>query len=226
MSCNNNSTALPTSTPGASGRGVYSIIKTSGTGAAGTTDVYTITYTDGTTSTFNVLNGSVGTNGTNGTPGFTVLYNNTTVNTPVSGALQSLKSYTLPLNSLVQNGDYIDVSYLIATTGTTATKYSLLLLNGGAAMPTSPVLSAQIQQGANYQNVEARITRTSATTVKVYYRISTSGTSTYAAHYAWVEDSIPVANLTTNTNLIDIQGFTTAPDTIVCKELIVTLFKQ
>jgi hypothetical protein len=46
-----------------------SITRTSGTGAAGTTDTYTITYSDSTTSTFSVYNGSNGSNGSNGTNG-------------------------------------------------------------------------------------------------------------------------------------------------------------
>lgn len=45
------------------GRGIVSIVRTSGTGAAGTTDTYTITYTDGTTSAFTVYNGADGTAG-------------------------------------------------------------------------------------------------------------------------------------------------------------------
>lgn len=47
--------------PGEPGRGIVSIKRTSGIGAAGTTDIYTITYTDGTTSTFSVYNGANGT---------------------------------------------------------------------------------------------------------------------------------------------------------------------
>lgn len=46
--------------PGDDGRGIVSIVRTSGTGAAGTTDTYTITYTDNTTSTFEVYNGKDG----------------------------------------------------------------------------------------------------------------------------------------------------------------------
>lgn len=46
------------------GRGIKSIARTSGNGAAGTTDTYTITYTDDTTSTFTVRNGSNGAPGT------------------------------------------------------------------------------------------------------------------------------------------------------------------
>lgn len=49
---------------GDTGRGIKTIARTSGNGAAGTTDTYTITYTDNTTSTFTVYNGKDGTNGT------------------------------------------------------------------------------------------------------------------------------------------------------------------
>jgi len=45
---------------GAVGRGITSIARTSGDGTAGTTDTYTITYSDSTTSTFNVYNGTDG----------------------------------------------------------------------------------------------------------------------------------------------------------------------
>ena len=53
---------------GEDGRGIVSVTRTSGTGAAGTVDTYTITYTDGTTSTFQVWNGENGTNGGYYTP--------------------------------------------------------------------------------------------------------------------------------------------------------------
>ena len=48
---------------GVDGRGIKSISRTSGNGSAGTTDTYTITYTDNTTSTFTVYNGKNGTDG-------------------------------------------------------------------------------------------------------------------------------------------------------------------
>lgn len=51
---------------GADGRGIQSIVRTSGDGAAGTVDTYTITYTDETTSTYQVRNGA---NGKDGDPG-------------------------------------------------------------------------------------------------------------------------------------------------------------
>ena len=45
---------------GATGNGIASVARTSGTGAAGTTDTYTITFTDSTTTTFGVYNGADG----------------------------------------------------------------------------------------------------------------------------------------------------------------------
>ena len=46
---------------GPTGVGITSVVRTSGTGAAGTTDTYTITFDDASTTTFDVLNGADGT---------------------------------------------------------------------------------------------------------------------------------------------------------------------
>lgn len=51
---------------GKDGRGIKSIARTSGTGAAGTVDTYTITYTDDTTGTYQVRNGANGRDGEDG----------------------------------------------------------------------------------------------------------------------------------------------------------------
>ena len=56
---------------GDDGRGIVSIIRTSGNGAAGSTDTYTITYSDTTTSTFPVYNGKDGAAGAKGETGAT-----------------------------------------------------------------------------------------------------------------------------------------------------------
>lgn len=49
---------------GVNGRGVTSILRTTGNGAPATTDIYTITYSDATTATFSVYNGADGNGGT------------------------------------------------------------------------------------------------------------------------------------------------------------------
>lgn len=48
------------SVAGEDGRGIVSFARTSGTGAPGMTDTYTVTYTDGTTSVLTVYNGADG----------------------------------------------------------------------------------------------------------------------------------------------------------------------
>ena len=53
----------PKGDTGAAGRGIKSIARTSGTGAAGTKDTYTITFTDNTKTTFQVYNGADGASG-------------------------------------------------------------------------------------------------------------------------------------------------------------------
>lgn len=50
----------PQGLAGANGRGIESVVRTGGTGAPGTTDTYTITYSDTTTITFKVYNGADG----------------------------------------------------------------------------------------------------------------------------------------------------------------------
>lgn len=63
---------------GEDGRGIVSVTRTSGTGAPGTTDTYTITYTDATTSTFTIYNGRDGIDGEGTQSANEVPYVNTT----------------------------------------------------------------------------------------------------------------------------------------------------
>lgn len=65
---------------GKDGRGIKSVARTSGNGSAGTTDTYTITYTDNTTSTFTVYNGANGKTPVKGTDYFTTADINEIVN--------------------------------------------------------------------------------------------------------------------------------------------------
>lgn len=56
---------------GLTGNGIASVTRTSGNGAAGTTDIYTIRFTDGNSTTFGVYNGKNGEKGNKGDPGNT-----------------------------------------------------------------------------------------------------------------------------------------------------------
>lgn len=74
-----------TGADGGKGVGIASIARTSGTGAAGTTDTYTITLTDGSTSTFTVYNGKDGASGPGSSAVTSVNGKTGDVKLPVSG---------------------------------------------------------------------------------------------------------------------------------------------
>ncbi|WP_193665411.1 hypothetical protein [Nocardioides kribbensis] len=90
--------ALVEGLAGAPGRGITSLARTSGTGAPGTTDTYTVTYNDATTSTFTVTNGTDGRSITN------------VARTSGDGSAGSLDTYTItystgsPSTFQVRNG--------------------------------------------------------------------------------------------------------------------------
>lgn len=74
---------------GPPGRGISSIVRTTGNGAAGTIDTYTITYSDTTTSTYQVRNGANGSDGNNGR-GITSI-----ARTSGNGAAGTVDTYTI-----------------------------------------------------------------------------------------------------------------------------------
>ena len=80
---------------GADGRGIVSIIRTDGNGSAGTTDTYTITYTDLTTSTFTVYNGK------DGVPGNGIAF--------IEYEITTTPGVPVPLRFVLDNGDTYDI---------------------------------------------------------------------------------------------------------------------
>lgn len=96
--------------PGDPGRGIKSITRTSGNGAAGTTDTYTIAYTDNTTSTFTVRNGSNGAAGKAATieiTGATALaYGATPTVTEQSDSTDQTRKYELGIPAGKPGADY------------------------------------------------------------------------------------------------------------------------
>ena len=84
--------AGPIGPQGIAGASVSTVVRTTGNGSAGTTDVYTITYSDATTSTFNVYNGKNGVNGANGVPG-KIDHITRTVGTGAAGTTDTYTAY-------------------------------------------------------------------------------------------------------------------------------------
>jgi hypothetical protein len=182
--------------------------------------------TDGTNGT-NGTNGAAGADGSNGTQ---ILVNNIVVDTPSVGAFATLKSYTLPLNTLEEDGDAIEVKAIIESTDSANIKTVKVLIGGADAMPKKAAFGF-LAMLANYPYMEVNftVTRKSATTIFITYNVPIAGGTPYFfgdGFHAFYEPSITVNDLTSLANIIDIQGFTTSPDTIVCKQLMVKFLKK
>jgi hypothetical protein len=89
---------------GEQGVSITSVARTSGNGSPGTTDTYTISFSNSTSTTFNVVNGADGADGTDG---------EVTLSTA-----QTLSNKTL--NSVVLNGGYSEQIFALGTSGSLA----------------------------------------------------------------------------------------------------------
>lgn len=109
---------------GLDGQSIDHVALTSGTSAPGTTDVYTVWGDSGETinlGNFAIYNGSNGTNGTNGTNNMAILYSFVTsqeagFTVATTGSWATMKSYTLPANTVVTEGHYLDMDIKLQTT--------------------------------------------------------------------------------------------------------------
>lgn len=138
-------------TDGTDGRGIISIVRTSGTGAPGTTDTYTITYTDSTTSTFTVYNGAdgVSSGGTVTSVALTVPTGLSVANSPIttSGSLDITyqAGYSIPTTSKQTQwdeaygwGNHASAGYLTnAAIGSTVQAYDAALTSWAAISPST-----------------------------------------------------------------------------------------
>jgi len=189
---------------GADGRGIVSVVRTSGTGAPGTADTYTITYTDATTSTYQVWNG------TNGTGlGDMIAANNLSDLTNVSAARANLGLGTDADISWDSATDTYFRSTGIAATEqvTTATHLGMrrctLLDTGAVNYYLSPFNSnykadgsASILTGADGQvmvEIPAFYVKLTVTGTVRNYAISSVAKTGYTLHPAFTKDGSNVA---------------------------------
>lgn len=120
---------------GATGNGIDTIVRTVGDGSAGTTDEYTITFTDTTTTTFSVYNGS---------NGLTVDHITRTVGTGAAGSTDTYTAYadvgeTTELGSFnVYNGADGLLASIVGGTGVTIdnTDPANPIINVGDILPS------------------------------------------------------------------------------------------
>ena len=107
---------------GDNGVGITGIERTSGNGAAGTTDTYTINYSNSTTSTYQVVNGANGSPGTNGRG----IVSNTRISG--NGAAGITDTYRITYTD-GSTTDYTVVNGANGTPGTTLTADQLQIIN-------------------------------------------------------------------------------------------------
>jgi len=177
--------AGPVSTvPGPTGNGISSIVRTSGTGAAGTTDTYTITYTSGATTTFGVYNGANGNIGPDGrgitsisksstsglTDTYTIVYTSGSNSTfqVVNGATGAAGKGISTISKTGTSG-LVD-TYTITYTDATTTTYTVT--NGASGTDGT--------NGSNGQGYTARGNWSSSTTYAAYDVVYYNGSTYYA----------------------------------------------
>ena len=109
---------------GDTGVGIAKIERTGGNGAAGSTDTYTITYTDYSTSTFTVYNGSNGKDGDNGERGYGYF---STISDSLSSASTAINKSYVNNSGSVRNNDYIvsTEGEVFRVTGSTNNQFNL-----------------------------------------------------------------------------------------------------
>ena len=149
MSCNSCSNVTlpgvvgPAGSPGPNGTNGNGIVSTSWTsnsggdpqGTQGTTDTYTITYDDATTSTFLVTNGANGTNGINGTSIIeidTVLGGGTTSQT---SSTTPQKSFDIPANTWQNDGDMVELEIMAVGESFDIGYHRIYITIGSAPVP-------------------------------------------------------------------------------------------
>lgn len=158
---------------GATGNGIDNVAWTSNSGGQpqgtqGTTDTYTITYTDASTDTFVVTNGADGV-GATATGYIFNTYNSATgtASTITSGATTTLNATTIPANIFVNNGDEVRIIYM----------GEIISQGGGGAVPTVRIVHSTVPTNLStwlrteympvdgYFIAEILLTKTSATDV-------------------------------------------------------------
>jgi len=128
----------PTGATGIAGASVDTVVRTTGDGSAGTTDTYTITYSDATTSTFTVYNGA------DGVPGVV----DHTARTAGTGAAGTTDTYTLYADvAETQVLGTFDVVNGTNGTGTVASITAGANTTVDLTDPTNPIIAADVSTG-------------------------------------------------------------------------------
>lgn len=155
--------------------------------------------------------------------GVPVLNNDTTAVSTTNAGFTTLQTYTIPANTLANNGDVLEVVACLETNLLNDAKESRIRLGGTVAHTVATYFA--IPRGDKYQTINLKISRISATTVYLEYNVvNSSSGGQFTGGYVFSEPTpfFTVANLTSNTLVLDVQGRSTiVSDSISSTQLLV-----
>lgn len=145
--------------------------------------------------------GDDGTNGNDFTP---ILYNSFVGTSTTSGSFTQLDTFTVAANTLEDNGDTLDVFAFVDTAAVTQQK-ALEFRIGGTHF-TSKITSFLIDINDKSIVLKAKVSRVSATSIRVVLETKASNENHFETHSTLVFDDATVSNLTSNSLVIAVFG--------------------
>ena len=171
--------------------------------------------------------GPAGANGTNGVDGTSVLHNDISTSTTTGTSLETLKSYTLPANTLDTDGSYIKIYVRFNTTTsnpTTSTKRVYIYFNG------SFITLSLFNSIDNLTTVEHEviISRYSNTSGRSKYRVEGSDNSSYKIYGAISSpfSTLGGLNFTTTAYDIEVKADSDVIGDLNCENLTIVKYKK
>ncbi len=194
----------------------------------GTDHTLTVTHIQ-SNSTFAASDAVVLTFAPTGGSGIDVLNNQVTNATSTSNAaMTALMTYTVLANQLKTNGDVLEITALLDTSGTTEIKGTEIRLGGTTAH--SKIIAFPLFAGEKYLDLKCIVTRQSSTTLFLEFTaVTTNGIYQQSAGYHCFETGFGVADLSANTLLIEVRASNASAartETITQYQLLVTYLNK
>ena len=170
--------------------------------------------------------GPAGTNGTDGVDGTTVLHNDISDSATTGTSLETLKTYTLPADTLDTDGSYIKIIARFSTsTATTyaSTKAVSLVFNG-----TTIANNTFIFDNVDTFEQEVIISRYSNTSGRTKFYITNSNSTIFKVIGASASEWSTLGGLNFTTTAYDIQakGNSDVTGDITCESLIILKYEK
>ena len=170
--------------------------------------------------------GATGAAGADGADGVAVLHNDVTQSTTSSASIalfSSTKAYTLPSGTLATNGSKLILTALFSTTGNTIGSSSTAYIYIGGTSFTAKLHPYTLAYGTTaeaYLKIRLEISRISNTALFINSdSFMTDTTTAQTESFNFLENSVAVSDIDSNTLLIEARGKTTGTTTFNCDQL-------